>query len=986
MRNTTMRERLLASTLFCTVLATTAISTTAMAAEPAAADTAVDEVVVTGSRIARTDLTAPTPLTIINSDMLQQQGHNNVVDVLTAMPQFAASFGSARTQSTFSGAASSGLNLINLRNLGGSRSLTLINGRRVPAGNVTTTAVDFNTLPSANIDRIEVITGGASAVYGADAVAGVINIITKRNFEGLEFGASYGAAVEHKDNINPSGYLMIGAAFGEGDKGHATLTAQYDYQGLVRCSDRYLCAEDFAWSYPNDPIRGPNAYSGVAPQGRFFIQGPNSTFNGNFTQRGGSFQQTPTPGNPNGVIPFSVPVDGYNRNGSRTLAIPTKRLTLASEIHYELLPNVEAFLEMNYGSSKTTAPFEGHPFQSSSDLVGGVLEASIPGDNPFIPANLRAQYLASGDTNGLTWSQRFDQFGLRGAQNTREMVRVSGGLTGSLDTLFGFGKDWQWEASYTYGRTTLDSISNGLVSTLNLYNGLRVEADPANPGKYRCTDPAARGQGCVPINPFAPYTDEMKKYLTVNAGQHGEHELEQGLAYLSGSIAELPAGPLQVAVGVESRRTTAYLDYDDVINRGTVTGNRIQDSEPNTFRTNEAYLETIVPILRNMTMAHSLNFEGAYRWSNGSTVGDYQTWKYGGSWEPIAGLRFRVMKAKSVRAPNEGEVAGSGQTFGVVNDPCTAARRNANATRAANCLADGIPANYSPVLQVEQSVAGVVGGNPNLKPEEAETLTYGVVFQAGQIDGMPDFLQSLTVSVDRFEIDLQGAINTVGRQLSANACYDTAGPGRALFCSQITRGTNPLVPGATYVLVGVNDQLQNIASFDIRGVDVQVGYQVALNDWFKSAPDLGRLNFNLLATFYDRAKEVPLAGQAPIDLLGFAGGSTSDQGFLKRQATLSTTWAYKGFRANWNVRYIGEAEMSPFTPGPKVPSYTYHDIQFRYELNRSVEFYGGMNNVADKEPPFFVLGASGTQALDTIPAYYDIFGRQIYAGFKLKFQ
>lgn len=982
------REHLLASTLFCSALiAVSAASAAHAQGQPAAAKgegEAVDELVVTGSRIARTNVVAATPVQVIGGDKLSQQGHNNIVDVLTTLPQFSAAFGASRTQSTFSGATSSGLNLVNLRNLGTQRSLVLINGRRVPAGNVQSTAVDFNTLPSANIERIEVITGGASAVYGADAVAGVVNIITKKHFNGLELGFGHGFAIKNEDNINPNAYVMVGHDIGS--KGHFLATVQYDYQGLVRCADRYLCAQDFAWNYPGDPVRGPAAFSGVAPQGRFFINGPNKAFNGSFTRRDGSFSTTPTADNPNGVIGFVPSIDGYNRNGSRTLAIPTERIMGAFDVDYALTSNINAFLEVNYGLSKTRAPFEGHPFQSSSDLIGNAVEASIPGDNPFIPANLRAQYLAAGQTTPITWSQRFDQFGLRSAINERDTIRFSGGLKGNLDTLFGLGRDWKWEASYTYGQTKLDSISNGLVSKVNLYNGLRVEADPAKPGGYRCADPVARAQGCVPVNQFAPYTDAMKNYLTVNAGQRGEHTLEDAQAFLSGSIYELPAGPLQVAVGVESRRTTAFVDYDDQINRGIVTGNQIQDLKSTTFRTNEAYVETNVPVVKDLPFAKSINVEGAYRWSDGSTVGSYDTWKIGGDWSPIQSLRFRVMKAKSVRAPTLEDVAGLSQTFGVVVDPCTAANRNANATRAANCLADGIPANYSPVLQVQQSVGGFDGGNPALKPEESETLTYGLVFQAAGLENAPVWFRGLTVTLDRFEIDLNGAIASVGRQLTTNLCYDTAGAGRAQFCSQVQRGANPLVPQGPYALLAVNNQVQNLAEYNISGVDLEVSYSVALNDLFQNAPDLGKVSFNGIMTFYDKADEVPLKGQPKIDLLGFAGGSTSDQGWLKRQGNFTTKWFYKKFDVSWTARYIGETGMSPFVDGPKVPDYWYNDISARYQINDWASVYGGVNNIGDKAPPFFVSGASGTQALDTIPNYYDVFGRQIFMGVKLKFQ
>nr|QQZ52039.1 TonB-dependent receptor plug domain-containing protein [Phenylobacterium glaciei] len=266
------------------------------------------------------------------------------------------------------GAASSGLNLTNLRNLGSNRSVTLINGRRAPAGNIVGSGVDFNTIPSANISRVEVLTGGAAAIYGADAVAGVVNIITDTKFDGLEMGASYGLALAEKDNINPSAFIRFGKAF---DKGHLGATLQYDYQGFVSCADRYLCEHDFVWNPPAAVKRGAgtspadSALSGVPPQGRFLIGAGNGLAAGDFTQRNGSFTDSG-----GALIPFTLNLDGYDRNPKRALAIPTERVMFATDASYEVLPWMTAFLEMNYGSSKTQAPFEGHPFQSTTDLLG----------------------------------------------------------------------------------------------------------------------------------------------------------------------------------------------------------------------------------------------------------------------------------------------------------------------------------------------------------------------------------------------------------------------------------------------------------------------------------------------------------------------------------------------------------------------------------------------------------------------------------------
>jgi outer membrane receptor protein involved in Fe transport len=932
--------------------------------------TDLGEIVVTGSRIARPALEASVPTVSIDSDALVSKGYENLADLFVSTPQFTPSFGTSRTQSTFSGVGASGLNLANLRNLGGQRTLTLINGRRVPGGASTSTSVDFNTIPSANIERVEVQTGGASAVYGADAVAGVVNIVTKRNFEGIEFGASYGEASEG-DNRNPSAYVMFGGAFGNG--GRALFTAQYDEQTLVTCADRDFCRDDFFWVDPANPLFGPDARSGVPLGGRYFAGGAS------FVTRDGSI--TDANGN---LIPFVTAIDGYNRNAQRDIAIPTERTMLAAELEYPVTERMSVFGELNYGSAEVDSRFEAHPFQSQAagSLFGGSptvpgLQASIPIDNPFVPQILRDAVLtADPAATAITWWQRFAFFDDRGADSARTTTRGVLGLKGDLDL---FGNPWNWEVSHVYGRTRVDLGTEGLVSTEMLYHGLRVEPDPANPGQFQCIDAGARSRGCIPINPFS-YTEEMLDALRRNSDTEGTQELGDTVAWLSGAAFDLPAGPVRFALGVEHRELSGYLDYDPQINGGTTTGNQIQDVEKSTIRAQEAFVETLVPLLRDVPFASSLDFEGAFRTTSpdfsvpGRTVSDesYDTWKYGLSWAPIEDLRFRVMQARAVRSPNPNELSGIGQTFGVVSDPCTDVRRNTGpnpAARAANCDAAGVPADYAPGQIIEQSVAGLTGGNADLLPEEADTLTYGLVWT-------PAFVEGLSLTVDRFDIEVDGVIDVVARQTAANFCYDFG-----QFCNAVTRGTSPLLPGANYVLTAVNQQLQNVAKYNISGIDVGASYGFGLGRF-------GDLRFSLNAVYYDKAEKEPLPGEPVIDLEGSAGGDTADSGYISEQVNLLTSYRLGNFTAMWDMRYLGSAEMAYFSADagfPEVGSKDYHALRFAYNLREDSEVYAGVTNLFDRDPPLFCSGCSATQALDTIPGYYDVFGRSWYAGVRHKF-
>lgn len=917
----------------------------------------IESVVVTGSRIVRPNLEGTTPVLAVTTETMANIGVTNFADMATQLPQFTPSFGSSRTQSTFSGVESSGLQQANLRNLGSGRTLVLVNGRRFPGGTTTSTGVDFNSIPFANIERVEVMTGGASAVYGADAVAGVINVITKKNFEGVEVGVQYGET-SRGDNKGTQGHVMMGGKFGDG--GRALLTLEFHKDGRVSCKDREICEDDIFWGAPGSLIKGPAARSGVGANGRFFIG------TGSFTRRGNSF--TDANGN---LIPFATATDGYNRNAQRDLAIPTKRVVAAGEAEYKINKNVTAFGEVNFSTSSVDSSFEGHPFQANANTFGG-LQPTIPSTNPFVPPAMKAALDAAGQTE-MNWWQRFSNEtlgGNRGASSSRDVARTVFGVKGELDSLMGLGHDWRWEASHVFGRTTVNLGTEGSVGLGQLYHGLRVEPVPGAPGTYRCIDAAARGNGCVPINPFAPYTKAMADYLTVDTSSHGKSTLNDTIISLSGSPFKLPAGDVRTAFGAESRSLKGGLDHDTQINLGNVTGNQIGDTDYVKIKTREVFVEMLVPVLADKPFINSLNLEAAYRHSSSNSK-SYNTWKFGGDWEPTDGLRLRAMKARAVRTPVPTELSGIGQTFGVINDPCTESRRNANPTRAANCAADGVPTNYVPPQSVEQSVEGFSGGNANLNPEIGTTMTYGLVFT-------PKALKGFSLAIDRFDIKVKDMITTVSRQTAVNLCYDT--PNR-LLCGSKTRGTHPLVPGANYVLRSVNEELQNVASMDVQGVDLDVRYGFKTANW-------GDFDLSAIATFYDKATQLPLAGEPEVDLLGQAGGSTSDQGFIKMTANANIGWKKGPFKANWNMRHIGRADMAVGTTEdgfPKIGAHTYHNVRVGYNLRKGVELFAGITNLFDKKPPIFASGTSGTQALDTIPGYYDVFGRSFFVGATAKF-
>ena len=372
--------------------------------------------------------------------------------------------------------------------------------------------VDFNSIPTANVERIDIITGGAAAVYGADAVGGVVNIITKKRVQGVEMGLSYGMS-KRGDNKNPAASILMGGKFG--DSGRGSMTLEFVRDGQVSCKDREICADDFAWLSPAAPTYGPNARSGVGADGRFFVG------NTSYTRRNGSFV-----GSNGQLIPFNVALDGYNRNAQRDLAIPTQRILAAAEVEQRLGAGVTAYAEFNFARASVDSSFEGHPFQSNINTLGGQ-QTSIPVDNPFIPAPLRAAAQAA-NLSQITWWQRFGNEtlgGNRGANSERSMHRAVLGLKGDFSSLMGGNSDWQWDLFHVAGATRVNLGTEGSVDLERLYHGLRVEADPANAGQFRCVDPIARANGCIPINPFAPYTPAMSTALSARTTSQGANAL-----------------------------------------------------------------------------------------------------------------------------------------------------------------------------------------------------------------------------------------------------------------------------------------------------------------------------------------------------------------------------------------------------------------------------------------------------------------------------
>jgi iron complex outermembrane recepter protein len=945
-------RRAVRSTLLMNAAAAIACAVTlpALAAE----DPAIAEVIVTGSRIARPDVEATVPVQIISGELVQEQGSPNVADILAEIPAVGtATF--SRTNSNFS-SISNGISTINLRNMQDKRTLVLINGRRVVSGAGGTSTVDLNNIPTDLIQNVQVLTGGASAVYGSEAIAGVVNFILKDNFEGVHFRGQTGRSSEGDSERH---LFSVTGGMNIGERGNVTANVQYDRDDGLRSKERAISANDV-------PFR-----SSVPPQGRFPVaNGSNWTYS------------------PDGVLQagFDAAVNGFNRNAERYIAVPLERTLVTVLGNYELTDSVQAFFEGGYSDMQSNSRLE--PFAASNSdfrLPDGTTSLGVQRDNPFLPAAIRADMIAHG-VNAVPVVKRMNGVFDRSNQNDRTFYRGVIGLKGDL------GSDWNWDVYYNQSQTK-ESTTSGTALRDRLYYALdAVDGGASGPV---CRDVAARAAGCVPFNPFGfnSVSPEAANYVTAGGIQDtydATIKQQVAAANITGPVLSLPAGELMVAAGVEYRKEKSTEIYSAVTQAGATLGNALSNAIGD-YNVKEVYVETIVPLLTDAPFVRQLDFEAAFRLGDYSTVGSVNSWKAGMSWTPLQDIRFRAVYSRATRAPNIGELfAGPLQTFpgGGLSDPCngtTAATPGAVADycRSIPGIAQQIAANGSFRYDNNadgQSIEGFDRSNPNLHEEVAKTWTVGFVLT-------PQALRNFTMSVDWFQIKIDDAITLAPRQLTINDCVNSLGTSPS--CALITRETvgtaRPRTPGTVF---NIDSPQINAASIETSGVDVAAGYA------FDFANDQ-RLAFTLAYTYLDKLTLQQRSDLTPTNNKGQLNGDGRLGAGFEHRANLGVTYSIDRFSANWRVNYLGPIKDTLNENGPaldanenEVGSYAYHDAQLRYKFGGDEEYnvYLGVDNVFNKKPPLINQnGASNITGTETAADSYDPFGRFYYAGVSLDF-
>lgn len=991
----------------------------AQTAQTAAEPTAGETIVVTGSRIVSPNITSLAPVQVVGEQDIDKSGAVNVQDVLLENP----AIGTPALSTTNSAFLTSGAGTatIDLRDLGSNRTLVLINGRRVVGGaGANTPVVDLNVIPTQFIERIDILTGGASSLYGSDAVAGVVNFIYKRNFEGLQLEGQYGIT-EKGDWPRYQLSATAGANFAD-DRGNVMVHVGYsDDKGLLSRQRKNTRVDDLSMFFfyydPADYFTSYEPYFSSFPvQGRFdvngtssnkddFTFGPTGVLQPCFTTNGSSCSNARGTG---------LGPNGFNRQFFRTLSTPVKRWLFAERSHFDVTDNISFITEVTYSKTSAKTEIEPVPLDVASIFVNTArapIQSILPAvgggtvlvNNPFVPAAILAA-ATDRDGDGLAdigFARRLLEFGTRNYTADRDFFRIVAGFEGKL-----FNDRWNWDLTYNFGRTEEQQIANGDVNIQNFQNAFQAVQESASTGDLNgngiigdivCASAEARAEGCVPMNIFGAGAISPAALNYVKAeSNHSFKQTQQVVnANLSGSLIDLPAGPLGLAIGAEYRKEQGSENWDALTNAGLLTGNALPDTSGE-FNVKEAYAEVNVPILKDLPFAKQLNLRAAGRISDYTTIGTTKTWNVGGDYAPIDDIRFRATYAKAVRAPNIGELfTGPSQTFptGLV-DPCNGVTLASTGTTATQCLADpGVVANITAngkFVQTQadkQGISGFTSGNPNLGPEKAKSLTAGVVINPKSIN----MLRNLVVSVDYFHIKVTDAVAFPSRQNLLNQCFNEA---NAAACAFITRFQVPTGSSSAGALQFVNSAAINASVINTSGIDTVLQYRTSLDSLVSGLSANARISW----THYFKGYVIELPGDTKNPYVGEVGTSKNKVNgtiaFNTRKVGISFTGTYIG-KALEDDRFIDAANVTRarFDLGPPlahdaivIPAEFYLDSQISFTPIRNYEFYVGVDNLLDNKAPNLLSGTTfNNTGSDTAAAVYDIFGRRYYAGVRLKF-
>jgi len=928
----------------------------------------LEQIVVTGSRIARQDFESASPIVTVGSELFQQSGSSTVETVLNTLPQFVPSVTSTSNNPSNGGQAN-----IELRGLGTSRTLVLLDGKRIIPANPTG-VVDLNMLPASLLQNVEVITGGASAVYGSDAVAGVVNF-RLREMEGIEVDGNWGIT-DRGDGDEWTVGLTGGTKFADG-RGKLMGNVTYSERQEVLQGDRRF-SEVALDTVPDPEPLG----SGTIRQGRFDASTANPTSQaardavfGAYGVPAGTVTNSALGFNADGTLfgvntlanfrgdrnePLQPAVAPYSYNFAPVnyLQLPLERTTAFGRASFEVNEYFEPYAQVLW------ADYTADQQLAATPLTG----ISIPVTNPFVQANPDLSALLASRTNpnaNFTWRKRMDEVGPRVSSNEYSVYQATVGTKGDLP----FGDGWTYDVYYSQGETDWTEKQQGNISTAATLELVQA----ADGGAALCG-----GNG---FNPFGigSVSPECAAYISRDAQNDQTIELTVAEASITGSLFDLPAGALQTAFGVFYKEDTYEYQPDAVLSAGCPFACDIQGFNANqgfegSTDSTEFYFEALVPLLKDMTGAQALDLSLGYRYADYSTVGGVDSYKAELMWQPVSPLRVRGSYQRAVRAPNLSELFTPQQiNFPSIpgGDPCDIGN-NPSAAAQALCIAQGInPADLPTYEYGFSQVEGFFSGNTDLSEETADTYAVGVVFSSPFEN---QWASNLQVSVDWYSIEIEDAITAISANTFIQRCFNDRGANPTFdpnnfYCGYFTRADSGDIIDA--LEIG-----RNSGALETSGVDVQV-------DW-RADVGPGSLGVNWIVAYTDSYEITQNAADGISDeYAGFAVGGVATS-FPEWKSTFNIGYTLGGWGLNARWRYIDSMQDWNFQDF-EVPSVDYFDINMSYAFDEGVmdglTLRAGIENVSDEDPPFF---PSYTQS-NTDPSQYDVLGRRYFVGLNYAF-
>lgn len=932
-------------------------------------------IVITGSRIRRNDLTTAAPITVVNDEEFKLTGAVNVENVINALPQVVPG------TTAFSNNPGGGVATLNLRNLGSQRTLVLVNGRRYMFFD-TSQVVDLNTIPQFLIDGVDVVTGGASAVYGSDAIAGVVNFRLRNDLVGIEAGAQYQIA-ERGDGRRYDAHLALGTDFAEG-KGHVTVYGEYYKRASIYQNQREFSQTPFGDS-ANGLVFNGNA---TTPSGRIVTPATQLVGAGNglgavTLNRGAGTNY----GSALGAI-FNAPgvssiyrnntLDGYNIAPANLLMVPQERYLLGGYGEYKVNDNITAYTEVAFANNRVENQLAATPvtgtfnvniannaqYLSAADVAQlNTIDANEAAINAANVARGRAAGLPGAGIVSLSVNRRLLETGGRLQQDERNAFRGLFGIKGDIT------EGLHYDAYYSYSRTRNAQVQNGNISRSGFTSALLA--------------------GNLNIFGAGQITPDQLAAVSIVAQNQDISVLQVASAALNGELFSFGLGGEKVgfAVGAEWRGVNSQFIPDTALSSGDVIGFNAGDPTIGRYGVREVFAELDVPIIADRPFFHLLNLHGAGRYSDYSLDAVGGVWTYAGdaTWSPIRDITFRGQYQRALRAPNVGELFG-GQSVGfpIATDPCGTAAAAANTATTALCQATGVPAGLvgTAGLSSYTQIQGLFGGNPNLTEENSESYTFGAVIS-------PSFIPRLNIKADYFNIKVDNAIATAGGGVAniLDLCYNQIRDASSPVCALIQR--NPSsgqidgsinADGTQNVVTATN---ANIASLKTSGIDFGLDYTQPLN--FGLMGETSRLLFSFLGTWTEKDDTQPIAGLETVQCAGRYGASCGDPhakfkwnsrlSFIDGPMTVSARWRHVG-------RVRDDDDNTDFVV-ERIKAYNLFDLAVSLDITDQFSLSAGVNNLLDKDPP--ILSQSNSQQANTFPGTYDVLGRDFFFSTNFRF-